>query len=57
VTPKNLINPSIAGRQISKEEKREGGGGKERGRGKRERRGGFTNTQQVPIFSTDLTVS
>lgn len=53
VTPKNLINPSIAGKQISKEGKREGGGGKEEkgGREEREREGlnvgGFTNTQQV----------
>lgn len=57
---KNFINPSIAGKQISKEGKREEGGGKERERGKRERRdkwGWFTNTQQVPIFSTDLTAS
>ena len=36
LTPKNLINPSIAGKQISKEGKREG-----------LMWGGFTNTQQV----------
>ena len=53
LTPKNLINPSIAGKQTSKEGKREGGGGKEEkgGREEREREGlmwgGFTNTQQV----------